>query len=147
MPSPLPDPQDSQESRNSHEANDSRDTHKAHALALRQIASRFGRYPGWSTLIILAGVVQTTATILFASQLARVLHALIIAGQPFSALKPAWWTILACIVVRALAGIVRDEAGIRISLAVRGAVRETLLDTLHRLGPAWRERQQAGPRR
>jgi len=162
VPSPLPDPQDSQESRNSHEANDSRDphnthnthnthdtaetpdTHKAHALALRQIASRFGRYPGWSTLIIIAGIVQTTATILFASQLARVLHALIIASQPFSALKPAWWTILACIVVRALAGIVRDEAGIRISLAVRGAVRETLLDTLHRLGPAWRERQQAG---
>jgi len=93
---------------------------------------------------MVAGVVQTTATILFASQLAKVLHALIIAGQPFDALQPAWWTILACIVVRALAGIVRDEAGIRISLAVRGAVRETLLDTLHRLGPAWRERQQAG---
>ena len=52
--------------------------------------------------------------------------------------------VLACIVFRALAGIVREEGGIRISLAVRGKLRETLLDTLYHLGPAWRERQQAG---
>lgn len=115
-----------------------------HSLALRQISRRFGHHPGWSTLIIVAGVLQTVATILFAGLLAHVLHALIIAGQPFEELKSAWWQILACIVFRALAGIVREEGGIRISLAVRGAVRETLLDTLYRLGPAWRERQQAG---
>ncbi|WP_305074442.1 thiol reductant ABC exporter subunit CydD [Propionivibrio sp.] len=115
-----------------------------HSLALRQISRRFGHHPGWSTLIIVAGVLQTVATILFAALLAHVLHALIIVGQPFEQLESVWWQILACIVFRALAGIVREEGGIRISLAVRGAVRETLLDTLYRLGPAWRERQQAG---
>ena len=110
-----------------------------HAQALRQIARRFGRQPGWNALILLAGVAQTTATILFAGLLAHVLHALIIAGQPFESLQQDWWRILACLVARALAGAVREEAGIRISLAVRRAVRETLLDTLYRLGPAWRE--------
>ncbi len=115
-----------------------------HSLALRQISRLFGHHPGWSTLIIVAGVLQTVATILFAALLAHVLHALIIVGQPFEQLESVWWQILACIVFRALAGIVREEGGIRISLAVRGAVRETLLDTLYRLGPAWRERQQAG---
>ena len=119
-------------------------SHDTHGLALRQIARRFGRHPGWNALILLAGVAQTTATILFAGLLAHVLHALIIADQPFEALQRAWWQILACLVARALAGAVREEAGIRISLAVRRAVRETLLDTLYRLGPAWRERQQAG---
>ncbi len=115
-----------------------------HSLALRQISRLFGHHPGWSTLIIVAGVLQPVATILFAALLAHVLHALIIVGQPFEQLESVWWQILACIVFRALAGIVREEGGIRISLAVRGAVRETLLDTLYRLGPAWRERQQAG---
>lgn len=115
-----------------------------HSLALRQISRLFGHHPGWSTLIIVAGVLQTVATILFAALLAHVLHALIIVGQPFEELESAWWQILACIVFRALAGVVREEGGIRISLAVRGKVREALLDTLYRLGPAWRERQQAG---
>lgn len=115
-----------------------------HSLALRQISRRFGHHPGWSALIVVAGVLQTVATILFAGLLARVLHALIIAGQPFDTLEADWWMILACLVFRALAGVVREEGGIRISLAVRGKVREALLDTLYRLGPAWRERQQAG---
>ena len=119
-------------------------SHDTHALALRQIARRFGRQPGWSALIVIAGVAQTTSTIVFAALLARVLHALIIIGQPFDTLKPDWWMILGCLVFRALAGAVREEAGIRISLTVRSRVRETLLDTLYRLGPAWRERQQAG---
>jgi len=115
-----------------------------HSLALRQISQRFGRHPRWSALIIVAGVLQTGATILFAGLLAHMLHALIIVGQPFDLLKQDWWIILACLVFRALAGIVREEGGIRISLAVRGTVREALLDRLYRLGPAWRERQQAG---
>lgn len=119
-------------------------SHDTHALALRQIARRFGRQPGWNALIVIAGVAQTTSTIVFAALLARVLHALIIIGQPFDTLKPDWWMILGCLVFRALAGAVREEAGIRISLTVRSRVRETLLDTLYRLGPAWRERQQAG---
>ena len=93
---------------------------------------------------MLAGTLQTAATIVFAGLLAHVLHALIILGRPFDDVQNEWWMILACVVIRALAGAVREEVGIRISLSVRRAVRETLLDTLYRLGPAWRERQQAG---
>lgn len=116
----------------------------AHAIALQQISRRFGRQPGWSVLIVVAGVFQTVMTILFAGLLAHVLHALIIDGRLPGELRSAWMLILVCLVLRALAGIVREEGGIRISLVVRGKVREALLDTLHRLGPAWLERQQAG---
>ena len=115
-----------------------------HVLALNEISRRFGRHPCWTGLIVFAGMLQTAATIVFAGLLAHVLYALIITGLPFDDVRTDWWLILACIVIRALAGAAREEAGIRISLSVRRAVRETLLDTLYRLGPAWRERQQAG---
>ena len=43
---------------------------KQQLVALRQISRRFGHHPGWTTLIIVAGVLQTVATILFAGLLA-----------------------------------------------------------------------------
>ncbi len=116
----------------------------AHKLALRRITREFGRHPGWSSLLLAAGVFQTLMTILFAALLAQVLHALIIDGQVFAELRQPWLLILLCLVLRALAGIVREEAGTRISLAVRSRLRQVLVDALFRLGPAWREKQQSG---
>lgn len=116
----------------------------AHKLALRRIARDYGRHPGWSSLLLAAGVFQTVLTILFAALLAQVLHALIVDGQGFAGLRQPWLLILLCLVLRALAGIVREEAGTRISLAVRSRLRRALIDALFRLGPAWREKQQSG---
>lgn len=122
----------------------SKATQDAHKLALRRITREFGRHRAWSLLLITAGVFQTAMTILFAALLAHVLHALIIDGLAFDEVRSAWLLILVCIVLRALAGIVREEAGTRISLAVRARLRSTLIDALYRLGPAWREKQQSG---
>ncbi len=116
----------------------------AHKLALRRIARDYGRHPGWSSLLLAAGVFQTVLTILFAALLAQVLHALIVDGQDFAGLRQSWLLILLCLVLRTLAGIVREEAGTRISLAVRSRLRRALIDALFRLGPAWREKQQSG---
>jgi ATP-binding cassette, subfamily C, bacterial CydD len=119
-------------------------TQDAHKLALRRITREFGRHRAWSLLLITAGVFQTAMTILFAALLAQVLHALIIGGLAFDQVRSAWLLILLCVVLRVLAGIVREEAGTRISLAVRARLRSTLIDALYRLGPAWREKQQSG---
>lgn len=116
----------------------------AHKLALRRIARDYGRHPGWSSLLLAAGIFQTVMTLLFAALLAQVLHALIVNGQDFAGLRQPWLLILLCLVLRALAGIVREEAGTRISLAVRSRLRRALIDALFRLGPAWREKQQSG---
>lgn len=102
----------------------------AHKLALKRITREFGRHPGWSSLLLAAGTFQTVMTILFAALLARVLHTLIIDEQAFAELHQPWLLILLCVVLRALAGIVREEAGTRISLAVRARLRSTLIDAL-----------------
>lgn len=122
-------------------ANNDSDTH---AAALRELSRLHGRHPRWSMLAIAAGVLQTAATIALAALLAHVLHGTIIANESFEALRSFWLLMLPCFAVRALAGWAREEAGMRMSLAVRHSVRQSLLDTLHRLGPAWMVRQQAG---
>lgn len=122
---------------------DTQDT-DTHAAALRELSQRHGRHPRWSMLAIAAGVLQTAATIALAALLAHVLHGTIIARVSFELLRPFWLLMLPCFAVRALAGWAREEAGMRLSLAVRHSVRQSLLDTLHRLGPAWMVRQQAG---
>lgn len=116
----------------------------AHVLALRDIVQRFGMHRGWSLMAVTAGAVQTLATIVLAASLARVLHLVIVEGQTLGAVQSAWWLVLASIVLRELAGMARDEAGIRLSLAVRRALRQSLLDAVHGLGPAWMNLQQAG---
>lgn len=115
-----------------------------HATALRELSRLHGRHPLWSMLAMAAGTVQAAATIALAALLAQVLHGTIIAGQTFETLRTAWLLMLPCFAVKALAGWAREEAGMRLSLAVRHSVRQALLDTLHLLGPAWMVRQQAG---
>lgn len=83
-------------------------------------------------------------TIAFAGLLAHVLHGLIIIGQPLGELQMAWWLIPLCTLFRSLAGIVREEAGARISLAARRKLRAALLNAMHRLGPAWVAKRQGG---
>lgn len=115
-----------------------------HVAALRAIVRRFGRVPRWSAITVVAGVLQTAAGIALAAILASLFHGLVIAGQPFAGLSSTWWLIPPCLLLRALAGMLREEAGGRISLAVRRSLRGALLDRLHELGPAWLQRHQAG---
>ncbi len=115
-----------------------------HVQALKQLTLRHGRHPRWAALAVLAGVVQTACTIGLAFLLARVVHGLAVERLPFAAWQTAWWGMLPCLVGRVLAAAVREEAGLRMSLAVRQSLRASLLDRLPLLGPAWAGRQQAG---
>lgn len=112
--------------------------------ALRALSRRYARHPGWSALAVGAGVTQTLATIVLATLLAHLLHALIIEKQALAGLNDAWLAILPCLLVRAVAGVVREEAGLRTSLAVRSALRAALLDRLYALGPAWVQQRPGG---
>lgn len=116
----------------------------AHAAALRELSRAHCRHPRWSMLAIAAGALQAAATIALAALLAHVLYGTVLAGRTFDALRPFWLLMLPCFTVRSLAGWAREEAGMRLSMAVRRSLRQALLDTLHRLGPAWMVRQQAG---
>lgn len=115
-----------------------------HVAALKRLMQTHGRQPMWTGVAVLAGVMQTACTIVLAALLAAVVHGVAIEGLPWSSLDALWWWMLPCIAGRALAGLLREEAGARMSLAVRASLRTALLDRLHTLGPAWTARQQGG---
>lgn len=117
---------------------------EAHAAALRAITARFGRQSGLTLLAVAAGVFQTAMTIAIAALLARIFHVTIILGHGLAEVSVEWWLLLPAFALRSLAGIGREEAGMRISLAVRRRLRSALLDKLHELGPAWLQQRQAG---
>ena len=98
----------------------------------------------WHGLAVLAGVIQALASVAQAASLAWLLHGLIITGLENLSSTTAFLYLPACIVVRALAGVLREEAGQRASERIRQSLRETLLDRLYRLGPAWRDGRQTG---
>lgn len=115
-----------------------------HVQALKHLARLHGRQPLWSGVAVLAGVLQTGCTIALAALLASVIHGLALDGLPFGALASDWWWMLPCLLGRALAAFVREEAGMRLSLAVRQSLRASLVDRLPALGPAWVMGQQGG---
>lgn len=114
------------------------------ATALRWLQAQAVGERRWSALALLAGGLQTVAAIAQAGVLAWLLHRFIIAGDTLEALSGAYWSLPACVVLRALAGLLREEAGARASLRLRQSLRGRLLDAIHRLGPAWVERRQGG---
>ena len=98
----------------------------------------------WGALAVLAGLVQALATVGQASSLAVLLHALVIAEvKSFSGMS-ACIVLPVCVLVRALAGALREESAQRASERIRQHLRETLLDRLYQLGPAWRDGRQTG---
>lgn len=104
--------------------------------------ARFGGH--WSRLAAVCGAVQAVAVVGQAAALAWLLHVMVIVGDnPFSQ-SLAWLALPACLLVRALAGVAREEAGQRASERIRQALRTALLDQVHALGPAWRDGRQAG---
>lgn len=115
-----------------------------HIQSLKQIVREHGRQPVWSGLAVMAGVLQTACTIALAAVLASVVHGLAIEHLPFDELHTTWWWMLPCVAGRALAGLLREEAGLRLSQAVRRSLRTQLIEHLQALGPAWASRQQAG---
>ncbi|NMG34035.1 thiol reductant ABC exporter subunit CydD [Azoarcus sp. TTM-91] len=126
------------------EAERSADRRGQDAAALRWLRLQARGAGAWGAAAVLGGGLQVLAAIAQAGVLAWMLHMLIVeGGNPF-AQPAAWWALPACLLARALTGVLKEEAGQRASERIRGRLREALLDRLHHLGPAWRERRQAG---
>lgn len=114
------------------------------AAARRWLDSRARDGGALGALAVAAGAVQTVAAIALAGLLAGLLHTLIVErGDPFATASGGWGVPLA-LAVRALAGVAREEAGQRAARRIRARLRTELLDRLHALGPAWRERHSSG---
>ena len=95
-------------------------------------------------LAVGVGVVGGLLLVAQAWLLARVIDAVIVAGQGLAAVWPWLWTLLAVFGLRAVAAALTDvvafEAGARVVLAVRARVHAHVVA----LGPAWARAQRTG---
>lgn len=98
----------------------------------------------WLWVAVAAGLLQTTLTIGFAWWLADTLHALVMAGSPLLPLPGSLLVLTGLLTLRAVAGVLREEAGLRASRGVRDSLRVGLIDHSHTLGPAWHAGQTGG---
>lgn len=98
----------------------------------------------WNTLAISAGALQAVAVLAQSALFAWLLHQLIIERRPFAELNAVYLALPAVFIGRALAGWLKDEAGLRASVAVRQRVRAMLVDQLWALGPGWVAQRQGG---
>ncbi len=98
----------------------------------------------WLRVAVAAGLLQTTLTIGFAWWLADALHALVMAGSPLLQLPGSLLVLTGLLTLRAVAGTLREEAGLRASRDVRDSLRVRLIDHSHALGPAWHADQTGG---
>jgi ATP-binding cassette subfamily C protein CydD len=64
--------------------------------------------------------------------------------RTFAQLAPWWLSLPFTVLLRALAGWAKEEAGVRASRAVRQRLRSDLVDKIGSLGPAWKTGQASG---
>ncbi|MFG1175315.1 cysteine/glutathione ABC transporter permease/ATP-binding protein CydD [Erwiniaceae bacterium CAU 1747] len=98
----------------------------------------------WLRLSSLLGTLSALLILAQAWFLASLLQALIIDHLP----RDTQWTnfilLLACFAARALLAWLREKAGFRAGQAIRQALRQSVLNRLTELGPAWIQGKPAG---
>lgn len=114
------------------------------AEALRWLGALARPHGLWLKLAVLAGFIQALATIVFAAALAWLIHGLAVEGAAHGQMRAAWLAVPLGILLRAAMVFLREEAGMRLSHAVRDHLRACLLDRFHARGPAWQSRQAGG---
>lgn len=108
------------------------------------LASRVADAGPWPTVALAAGLVGTAAVLVQAFVVAAFFEGWIFEHRSFSELV-IWWLILpGAVVIRALAGWLKDEAGLRASRNVRQKLRSDLVDHIGALGPAWKTGEASG---
>lgn len=100
-----------------------------------------GRWPTWAWIF---GLLALGASVGQAWSLAAFFHGWIFEHRSLEELAPWWLALPAFVLLRALAGWAKEEAGLRASRQVRQRLRADLVDQLGRLGPAWKTGQAAG---
>lgn len=98
----------------------------------------------WPTVALMAGLVGTLAVVAQAWSLAAFFQGWVFDHRSLADLQVWWIALPVAVVVRALAGWVKDEAGIRGSQRVRQRLRSDLVDQIGVLGPAWKTTEASG---
>jgi len=108
------------------------------------LASRTLDAGPWPTLAWVAGLVGTGAVLAQAFVLAAFFQGWVFDHRSLAQLAPWWLSFPFAILVRALAGWAKEEAGVRASRALRQKLRYDLVDKIGVLGPAWKTTETSG---
>lgn len=108
---------------------------------LKQLAKRGGK---WQTMAKLAAFAQAFLIVMQAWLFSQLLHRVIIDKQPADALLPLFGTAVLAVLLRYTAAWCREVSAAKASQLVQQRLRETLIDRLYALGPAWRSKKRGG---
>ncbi|MEQ9862716.1 cysteine/glutathione ABC transporter permease/ATP-binding protein CydD [Pectobacterium cacticida] len=98
----------------------------------------------WLRLSLLLGFLSGMLIVAQAWLLATLLHSLIIEHALRESLISTFLLLIATFVLRALNSVLRERVGFRCGQAVRQQIRQSVLDRLQQLGPAWVQGKPAG---
>lgn len=98
----------------------------------------------WIRFSIAAGVFAGLMLVLQAHLMARAVHETLFEGARLGDMKGLLAILLLALLLRAVAGVVREWCGQRASVGVRSRLRAELLARLAQLGPAYSKSQRSG---
>lgn len=98
----------------------------------------------WLLLSSLLGLINALAIVAQAWILASLLHQLIVEQQPRNMLVHEFIALPGCFILRALICWLRERTGYLAGQSIRRQLRNSILDKLNVLGPAWIQGKSAG---
>ncbi|PLR41804.1 cysteine/glutathione ABC transporter permease/ATP-binding protein CydD [Chimaeribacter californicus] len=98
----------------------------------------------WLQISMLLGVFSALLLLLQAALMATLLDALIVHAMPRESLLKLFVLLAIVFLLRGLLALMRERVGFQCGLQVRRQIRQTVLDRLEQLGPAWISGKPAG---
>lgn len=111
---------------------------------LRWLKSQSAHNTRWLRLSQLLGLFSALLILAQAWLLAGLLHSLIVSHLPRAALLPQFILLGGCFALRAVLLWLREKAGFEYGRVIRQRLRQTVLERLESLGPAWIQCKPAG---
>lgn len=111
---------------------------------LRWLKSQTGQGKRWLRLSLILGLISALVVVCQAWLLATLLQALIVELRPRESLIVPFILLFSCFVLRGVLTWLREKVGFRCGQAIRATLRQTVLDRLTALGPAWIKGKPAG---
>ncbi|MGE9550595.1 heme ABC transporter permease/ATP-binding protein CydD [Erwinia amylovora] len=111
---------------------------------LRWLKSQSVQGQRWLRLSLCLGIFSALLILLQAWLLAGLLQSLIVEHHPRTDLIPQFILLFSCFALRALLVWLREKAGFECGKAIRLTLRQTILNRLEALGPAWVQGKPAG---
>lgn len=111
---------------------------------LRWLKSQTGHGKRWLRLSLMLGLVSALVVVCQAWLLATLLQALIVELRPRETVIVPFILLFGCFMLRGILTWLREKAGFECGKAIRATLRQTVLDRLNALGPAWIKGKPAG---